>query len=153
MMHPLVDHDQYLPQVLHELLVHAQLHPSKPSASYKQRHWYMRLSFLKYNFQMAWTMQWLHAILNYMKKVKLSILMVPPNHPSNKGLLSKGWSVTMRLGIYRDLFMHAHAVSGAHYMYIHHQAVDVWNWAKYHWYARLHLLHIIAYNHCMIWAI
>ena len=47
----------------------------------------MTLSFLKYNFQMAQAMQWLHAILNYMKKVKLSISMVPPIHPSNKGLL------------------------------------------------------------------
>jgi len=33
-IHPLVDHDQYLPQALPELLGHAQLHPSKPSASY-----------------------------------------------------------------------------------------------------------------------
>jgi len=48
---------------------------------------------------MAQIMQWLHAVWNYMKKVKLSISMVPPTYPSHKGLLSKGQSVTMRMGI------------------------------------------------------
>ena len=90
MIHPLVDHDQYLPRPLHELLAHAQLHPNKPSASYKQHHWYVRLNLLKYNFQMAQIMQWLHASWNYMKRVKSSISTVLPTHmhPSNKSLLS-----------------------------------------------------------------
>ena len=66
----------------------------KPFANYKQHHWYVRLSLLKYNFQMAQIMQWLHAIWNYMKKVKSSISMVPPTHPIY-GLLSKSQSVTM----------------------------------------------------------
>ena len=47
---------------------------------YKQHHWYVRLSLLKYNFQMAQIMKWLPAIWDYMKKVKLSISMVPPTH-------------------------------------------------------------------------
>ena len=33
--------------------------------------------------------------------------MVPSTHPSNKDLPSKDWSVITRLGIYRNLFMHA----------------------------------------------
>jgi len=74
---------------------------------------------------MAQTMQSLHAILNSMKKVKLTISMVPPTHPSNKGFPSKGRGLITRLSIYRDLFMHLHAVSGVNYMYIDHQAVDV----------------------------
>jgi len=41
-------------------------------------------------------------------------------------------SVITWLGIYRDLFTRLHAVSGTHYMYTDHQAVDVWNWAKHH---------------------
>ena len=63
---------------------HVQLHPSKHSASYKQHHWYMRLSFLKYNFQMAQTMQSLHAILNSMKKVHIN----GPTHPSQQQKLA-----------------------------------------------------------------
>ena len=47
---------------------------------YKQHHWYVRLSLLKYNFQMAEIMKWLLAIWDYMKKVKSSISMVPPTH-------------------------------------------------------------------------
>jgi len=50
-----------------------------------------------------------------MKKMESSISMVPPTHSSNQGLLSKGQSVTTRLGIYRDLFMHAHAVYGVYH--------------------------------------
>ena len=80
---------------------------------------------------MAQTMQSLHAILNSMTKVKLSISMIPSTHPSNKGFPSKGCGVIMRLSIYRDLFIHTHAVSRAHYMYIDHQAVDIWNRAKH----------------------
>jgi len=48
-----------------------------------------------------------------------------PTHPSQQQRFAfKGWGVIMQLGIYMDLFMHAHAVSGTHYMYIDHQAVD-----------------------------
>ena len=80
---------------------------------------------------MAQIMQWLHAIWNYMKR---NISTIPPTHmhPSNKSLLSKGRSVTTRLGIYRDLFTHVHAVSGMHHTYIDQQAIDVWNRAKHH---------------------
>ena len=37
---------------------------------------------------------------------------------SKQGFTSKGWSVTMWLGIYSDLFMHVHAISGVHHIYI-----------------------------------
>ena len=69
--------------------------------SYKQHHWYVRLSLLKYDCQMAQIMQWLHAIWDYMKKVKSSISMVPPTLPITNGSLIhrlKVWSV---VGIHR----------------------------------------------------
>ena len=40
----------------------------------------MRLSLLKYNYRMAKTAKRLNAILDYMRKVKSSISMVPA-HP------------------------------------------------------------------------
>ena len=45
-----------------------------------------------------------------------------PPIPATRGLLR---SVTTQLGIYRDLFMHPHAVSGVHYMYINQQSYRI----------------------------
>ena len=53
--------------------------------SYKQHHWYVRLSLLKYNCQVVQITKWLHAIWDYMKKVKSSISMVPPTRAQPNG--------------------------------------------------------------------
>ena len=60
-----------------EMLLLTQLHKLF-ILGYKQHHWYVGLSLLKYKFQLAQITQWLHAIWNYMKMVKLSLSMVPP---------------------------------------------------------------------------
>ena len=84
--------------------------------SYKQHHWYARLSLLKYDFQMAkirkWLQydfqmakirKWLHAIWDYMKKVKSSISMVPPTH-SHAIWLTYTWLTIKR----PKVWMHGH---------------------------------------------
>ena len=40
--------------------------------------WYVRLSFLKYNYRMAQPTKWVAAILNYMKEVRLNKAMSLP---------------------------------------------------------------------------
>ena len=56
------------------------LRQNSTCVSYEQHHWYVRLSLLKYNYRMAKAAKRLNAILDYMKKVKSSISMLPPTH-------------------------------------------------------------------------
>ena len=49
---------------------------------------FVKISTRKNNYRMAKTTKWLNAILDYIKKVRLSISMVPPSHANSIDMLT-----------------------------------------------------------------